>query len=396
MTQLDALMLARDVRERLTDFALGELFCRDAEVTRAARAVWSGNAEHGGLAADLWVEGAFGAKTSAATLASLAAEGVFSEGLADHLAARGVVPRARPLYAHQEASIRSARGAASAAPSERPGLVVTAGTGAGKTEAFLLPCSTSYGANQESAPRGCRPLVLYPMNALVNDQVSRLYRWLSGQSSLRLFHFTSETPEDPRDAANRGTPTWEACRVRTRREARESAPDIVITNYSMLEYMLCRPQDAAFFGRNLRVVVLDEAHLYAGTLATEIMMLMRRLLERCGRSPEEVMFIATSATLGGSADVTSELRTFGATLFGKRPQVVEVIQGESARRPLVEPARTRPRPRARPTPSSSSSSSCWRATGSRSTRCARAPTGARPWWKTSKPAPPFARSCRRS
>ena len=131
------------------------------------------------------------------------------------------------------------------------------------------------------------------MNALVNDQVDRLYDWLQGQDAVTLFHFTSETPED-KTAANRlGIGRWDACRMRTRRQARglETAaglrialgaqpqgpvPDVVITNYSMLEYMLCRPQDAPFFGTALRSLVLDEAHLYTGTLAAEITLLLRR------------------------------------------------------------------------------------------------------------------------
>ena len=109
------------------------------------------------------------------------------------------------------------------------------------------------------------------MNALVNDQVDRLYKWLEGQDRIRLFNFTSETPEDIKAANRAGIPKWDSCRVRTRQEARESpVPDIVITNYSMLEYMLCRPQDSVFFGPALRAVVLDEAHLYTGTLAAEI------------------------------------------------------------------------------------------------------------------------------
>ena len=93
------------------------------------------------------------------------------------------------------------------------------------------------------------------MNALVTDQVERIYTWLKGQERFSVFHFTSETPEDSREANRRGEPEWEPCRVRTRQEARGrethngrpllggllgSVPDIVITNYSMLEYMLCR------------------------------------------------------------------------------------------------------------------------------------------------------------
>jgi hypothetical protein len=109
------------------------------------------------------------------------------------------------------------------------------------------------------------------MNALVNDQVERLHGWLKGQSACRLFHFTSETPENDKEADEIGYPRYDdGSRVRTRSAARQNPPDVLITNYSMLEYMLIRPQDAPFFGSDLRVIVLDEMHLYSGTLAAEI------------------------------------------------------------------------------------------------------------------------------
>ena len=68
--------------------------------------------------------------------------------------------------------------------------------------------------------QGVRCLVLYPMNALVNDQVDRLHNWLRGQDRLTLFHFTSETPEDDRAAAAEGIDPYDPSRMRTRREAR--------------------------------------------------------------------------------------------------------------------------------------------------------------------------------
>ncbi len=105
-------------------------------------------------------------------------------------------------------------------------------------------------------------------------------------------------------------------------------PDIVITNYSMLEYMLCRPQDSVFFGKALKCVILDEAHLYSGALAGEITLLLRRLLDRCGRNPSEVLQIATSATLGGTDE---ELREFGSILFSKDTSRVHVFRGDSVR-----------------------------------------------------------------
>ena len=193
-----------------------------------------------------------------------------------------------------------------------------------------------------------RCLILYPMNALVNDQVERLHAWLHGQDRIRLFHFTSETPEDTGKANQMGIPRYDASRCRTRRQARGletiegkkipveergPRPDIVVTNYSMLEYMLCRPQDQCFFGPELRTVILDEAHLYTGTLAAEIALLLRRLYLRCGVNADNVLQIATSATLGGTTD---ELVAFATDLFTKGKHLVRALVGERTRPPLAE------------------------------------------------------------
>jgi len=128
--------------------------------------------------------------------------------------------------------------------------VLQAPTGAGKTESFLLPVLRDlWQTPRVGVDGGMRCLVLYPMNALVSDQVERIYRWLQGQNRLTVFHFTSETPEDKREANGQGEPSWEACRPRTRQQARgfinrrgevepeyprRTVPDIVVTNYSML------------------------------------------------------------------------------------------------------------------------------------------------------------------
>lgn len=336
--RLDALNLSHSLRERLVDFASGDNYFRNADLQERARRLWSGPAAGGGLLTDLWVEAALPPLVSPDTLGSLAAEGVFSERLARHLDGNGTVPRGRPLYAHQAEAVRRGR----PEPGPRPAVVVTAGTGAGKTEAFLLPILNELDRTPRREGQGIRALILYPMNALVNDQVERLYAWLRGQDRITLCHFTSETPEN-RGAANRaGVPEWESCRMRTRDQARglEDArgqrnltargpvPDILVTNYSMLEYMLCRPQDRVFFGPDLRAVVLDEAHLYTGTLAAEISLLLRRLLQRCGRAPAEVLHLATSATIGtGDAE---ELRSFAADLFSKAPEHVVVVEGKKA------------------------------------------------------------------
>jgi hypothetical protein len=123
------------------------------------------------------------------------------------------------------------------------------------------------------------------------------------------------------------------CRLLTRLEAQRNPPDILVTNYSMLEYLLCRPQDAPLFGKALRTVVLDEAHLYNGSLATEIALLLRRVMLRCHVRPEEVLQIATSATLGGS---NADLITFASDLFSKAHALTTRIEGKTARRELPE------------------------------------------------------------
>ena len=348
MAQLDALELTDSLRRRMVDFAVDDNFVRDTNLGKIARNIWGGPPDRGGLISDLWVEGAFPSKASPTSLDDLVHEGKFHPKLSDVLDSSSAMPGNRKLYTHQLETIEKAQ---SGTPGHRPAIVVTAGTGAGKTEAFLLPILNDLYQDPPKENHGAKCIILYPMNALVNDQVDRLYNWLKDQTRVSLFHFTSETPEDKRQADGQNVPQWESCRMRTRQQARglESrdgerideahrgpTPDIVITNYSMLEYMLCRPQDSVFFGPGLRAVVLDEAHLYTGTLAAEITLLLRRLLLRCGLRSEDVLQVATSATLG-TGD-TEELEGFASTIFSKPAEMVHVITGEAARAPMSDPS----------------------------------------------------------
>lgn len=345
-THLDALELSAAVRDRMVDFFLDNHYTRDPLLSGLCRRFWSGPPDGGGLLGELWVEGAFPAESSADTLHSLAASGQFDPDLLTQLDQLDRNPRDRTLYTHQAAAVRAAR--EQGPGGERPALVVTAGTGAGKTESFLLSVLDEL-YRHPGGGRGTRCLILYPMNALVNDQVERLHGWLKGQDRVRLFHFTSETPEDAGRADRMGLRPHDRSRVRTRQQARGqedrdgravpadrrgSPPDVVVTNYSMLEYMLCRPQDDCFFGPDLRAVVVDEAHLYTGTMAAELALLLRRLYQRCGVHPDRILQVATSATLGGTTD---ELAEFTARLFSKRPELVRAVRGERARPPLSEP-----------------------------------------------------------
>ena len=327
--QFDALCTERALRKRLAEFAQSVAYLRDPHISGICRRLWESDEATGGLVGQLWVEGIFPSRSSGRSARDLAGEGVLSGVLIEQLERTHIFPTDRALYLHQEKAIRAE---SDSFGNERPAMVVTAATGAGKTEAFLLPMLNAiFRERRRSDQTGVRAIILYPMNALVNDQVERLYEWLKQQDDVTVFHFTGETPEDDAEARKEGYPSFERCRLRTREQARLHIPDILITNYSMLEYMLCRPQDAVFFGDALETFVVDEAHIYNGTLAAEITLLIRRVLLRCGLSSKQVFQIATSATLG------ADVREFAAKLFSKSIDKVIWIEGEAVRPPLPTP-----------------------------------------------------------
>lgn len=294
-----------------------------------------------------------------------------------------------PLYTHQEQALLASGG-------ESPNLLVATGTGSGKTEAFVLPilarilgeasgwtaptASHSKGyfdieadawrhsRRHETRPSALRAIILYPMNALVNDQMSRLRRVLSLNGSPdwqrehlneNLIHFgmyTSLTPptRTPTESAKRqqfeeymeqleeewgslpqnlrDTGNWPAvggAEMLCRWDMQGAPPDILVTNYSMLEYMLIRGIENPIFestrswleGGDDRVVtlVLDEAHTYTGAKGTEVAHLVRRLKERLGIRPgtNKLRAIATSASIPDVAEASDELLQFVSNLFGE-------------------------------------------------------------------------------
>lgn len=347
MSQLDALKATQAIKDRMVQFACNDHYVRDAKLGQICEHIWRGSPERGGLTSDLWVEGAFPSQNIDETMGDLVSGGLMNGELAQQIETRGAFPLERSPYTHQHASLAHVHAARDS--ETKPGTVISAGTGAGKTEAFLLPLLDDLYDRPISEGEGVSCVILYPMNALVNDQVDRLYDWLQGQNRLSLFHFTGETPENHKAANYAGTPTWSSCRFRTRQHARglETSqgqkvpprnrgpqPNILVTNYSMLEYMLCRPQDAVFFGKNLRHIVLDEAHLYTGNLAAEISLLLRRLYEKCGTQASKVFNFATSATISESDNPEAELKGFASRLFSKPEDDIEVILGKTAE-PIV-------------------------------------------------------------
>jgi len=346
MPTLNALNAVENVKKRLIDFVLEDHFVKEPTLRDACQAIWGGSPEEGGLVSDLWVEGTFPNKTGGSSLAKRVADGQFSETLCNligrnHGFGKDWIPRS----IQSESMDAALEGYKSQVKSS---IVVTAGTGAGKTEAFLLPMLNELFTNNAESGQGVSAIMLYPMNALVKDQVDRLHGWLSGQDQVRLFSFTGATPEDscPMHAHfNDGS------RFSSREEARGKGmidnngnflreqggarvpgyrpPEILVTNYSMLEYMLARPQDQVFFGTNLRTIVLDEAHLYRGNLAAEIALLLRRLYLKCRIRPEDVLQFATSATIGqGGVEGDQQLKEFAAKLFTKDLHQITLIKGQ--------------------------------------------------------------------
>ena len=217
------------------------------------------------------------------------------------------------MYLHQEQALRKAAAGRN--------LVVATGTGSGKTESFLLPVLSALTAEHVAGTLGpgVRALLLYPMNALANDQLRRLRRLLAGAPQITFGRYTGDTPERAAEGAslyeslNPGEPRLPN-ELLSRQEMRDEPPHVLLTNYAMLEYLLLRPADMELFegkhGGHWRFVVLDEAHVYDGAKAEEVGMLLRRLRERVGRGQDDAAFqaIATSATVGGHPRAVIGLR----------------------------------------------------------------------------------------
>jgi len=204
----------------------------------------------------------------------------------------------------------------------KPVLIAT-GTGSGKTEAFLMPIVDW--CYRHRGERGVKAILLYPMNALINNQRDRLRRLLRG-TGISFGRYTSETEfegQRPDDA-----PEEERC---LRTEFWQNPPDILLTNYQMLDYMLIRGDGRGIFkDHKVRFVVLDEVHTYHGKLGTDIAFLMRRLrafLRKMNPEVPEPIFVGTSATLqsGLGEDPRQAIADFFTKLTGQKTDADAVI-----------------------------------------------------------------------
>ncbi len=324
-----------------------------------------------------------------------------------------------PPYRHQSEAIRHTLVG-------QKNLLVMTGTGSGKTESFLLPIlgKLAREAEQRSTSfrnqRAVRALILYPMNALVNDQLGRLRSLFGDPRTVALFkqwagrparfaRYTSRTPyagirtrekdsvklkafddfyveierrtrgpvcDEQQQAESllhelkargkwpakpdllawfgdkgtewqdRNTGAFRRAVTRpgdvellTRHEVQAAPPDLLVTNYSMLEYMLMRPIERPIFDQTREwlesnpdenfLIVLDEAHLYRGAAGAEVGLLLRRLRDRLNIAPERLQVICATASFK-DADYAP---LFGAQLTGVPANTFVPIQGDFAWRP---------------------------------------------------------------
>ncbi|WP_176493994.1 DEAD/DEAH box helicase [Cobetia sp. 5-25-4-2] len=230
-------------------------------------------------------------------------------------------------FAHQLASWQSLL-------QQKRSLIVTSGTGSGKTECFMVPILDDlyreYKHNGNQPLVGVRALFLYPLNALINSQRERLNAWTqSFGSGIRYCLYNGNTEE--LKANKRTEQKQHPNEILSRELMREEPAPILVTNGTMLEYMMVRQVDAPIVQisrrqKSLRWIVLDEAHTYVGSQAAELALQLRRVMTAFGVTPNEVRFVATSATIAGEG-AAEQLKQFLSDLSGVPVEQIDVLGG---------------------------------------------------------------------
>ncbi len=286
----------------------------------------------GSFLADPCFEAAFGWKTADTCMADLSA-GLLTAALIDAMDEQPTddlkeyrFPKDRNPYVHQIAAWNIL------AHEPPQSLIVASGTGSGKTECFLVPIldrMIRQWQKQDSPLIGVRALFLYPLNALINSQRERLRAWTRRfGKNIRFCLYNGNTPETLPATVRQEHPN----EAMDRQTLRSEVPPILVTNATMLEYMLVRTIDAPILEQSrgkLEWIVLDEAHTYVGSQAAEAALLIRRVLIAFGVEPEQVRFIATSATIGDpEGEAGRRLKRFLADVAGIPEERVHLVIGE--------------------------------------------------------------------
>ena len=215
------------------------------------------------------------------------------------------------LHRHQIEGIHAARAGDS--------YVLTTGTGSGKSLSYIVPIVDH--VLRRGSGKGIQAIIVYPMNALANSQVGELKKFLyrgypAGNPPVTFQRYTGQESDEER------------------KEIIASPPDILLTNYVMLELVLTRPWDYQLIdaAKGLRFLVLDELHTYRGRQGADVAMLARRVREACGA--DDLQYVGTSATLAGGGPWSgqqAEVASVASRLFGATVKPERVI-GETLRR----------------------------------------------------------------
>lgn len=242
------------------------------------------------------------------------------------------LPLDRPLYLHQEKAIRILN--------NKQNAVITTGTGSGKTECFIIPMIDELlKEGQKLSEPGVRAILIYPMNALANDQMKRLRNILMKYPQIKFGVYNGDTPYDG-DQSDwyrelHSNESYDELKnplpneLLTREQMALNPPHILCTNYAMLEYMLLTPNRGAVFANsNVKFIILDEAHTYSGATGMETSLLIRRLIARICTDGKRPQYVLTSATLGKRGKTESEINKFAENLTGEHFGIESIVFSE--------------------------------------------------------------------
>jgi ATP-dependent helicase YprA (DUF1998 family) len=332
MTALNPLKSSHEITETYSRYLQSLIHPRQESVAKAiSSAITNSIKDENGIVKGPYLE-ATPPYTTGKTIRELVAEGLLSSEFLK--LGSNAFPLDRPTYTHQEQAFRKL--------AEGRNALIATGTGSGKTESFLIPIIDHLMREKEKGTLGpgVRALLLYPMNALANDQVKRIRELLANYPEITFGRYTGETQSDPKTALERyrrmegNAPP--ANELISRKQMQETPPNILLTNYAMLEYLLLRPEDHEIFNgahsSDWSFIVADEAHTYDGAHGVEVSMLLRKLRERVDPK-KQIRTIGTTATIGGSAQ---DKQKFAENFFGNEFQISDVA-GELT--DLITPSR---------------------------------------------------------
>ena len=218
------------------------------------------------------------------------------------------IPLGFTPHLHQE------RAFARLSPPYYQSTLVATGTGSGKTECFLLPLLEH--CRQQAGTQGIKAILIYPMNALATDQAKRIADLIHSTPALNNKVTAGLYIGDKDDSPS---PTMGPNKIITDKQViRDAPPDLLLTNYKMLDYLLVQPESQKLWRYNqpetLRYIIVDEFHTFDGAQGTDLACLLRRLKHRLKTPHQHLACVGTSATLGGASNRLDMLR-YAETIF---------------------------------------------------------------------------------